>query len=55
MKQPVSDPEEEREEKRRKKAYEKHKCRGCVWATWQKESVVMCLFPECVKEKGWKV
>lgn len=46
--------EEYREMKRKKAAYKKHKCKGCPWASWQKEDVVMCLFPVCVKEKkGW--
>lgn len=44
--------DEEREEKKRKEAYEKHKCKNCVYASWQKKDVVMCLFPTCVKEKG---
>jgi len=45
--------EEEREERRKEESYEKHKCRGCDWATWQQKVIVVCLFPECVKEK-WK-
>ncbi|MDW8515106.1 hypothetical protein [Priestia flexa] len=50
MKQSI--PEEEREEKRKREAYEKHKCKGCIWSTWQKEQIVLCLFPRCVKGDG---
>lgn len=55
MKPNVFDPEEEREEKRRNESYEKHKCKKCQWAQWQQKDLVFCLFPECVKDKGWKV
>lgn len=41
--------EEYREMKRKKELYKKHKCRGCVWANWQQETIVLCLFPRCVK------
>jgi hypothetical protein len=54
MKPWLSDPEEERKEKWKKEAYEKHPCRNCVWGTWQKEVVVMCLLLRCVKEKSEK-
>jgi hypothetical protein len=37
------------EEKKQDEAYEKHKCRGCVYASWQKKRIVMCLFPRCVR------
>ncbi|MEC0666304.1 hypothetical protein P8864_10425 [Priestia flexa] len=31
MKQSI--PEEDREEKRKREVYEKHKCKGCIWST----------------------
>jgi hypothetical protein len=40
------------EEEKAKEAYEKHKCKGCVWAKWQTPYIVSCLFPRCVREKG---
>jgi len=40
------------EEEKAKEAYEKHKCKGCVWAKWQTPYIVSCLFPRCVKENG---
>ncbi|WP_241475466.1 hypothetical protein [Priestia flexa] len=49
---PEEEREEEREEKRKREAYEKHKCRRCIWSTWQKEQIVLCLFPRCVKGDG---
>ena len=41
------------EEEKVKEAYEKHKCKGCVYAKWQGIYIVSCLFPRCVKE-GFK-
>jgi hypothetical protein len=38
------------EEEKVKEAYEKHKCKGCLWAKWQTPYIVSCLFPRCVKE-----
>jgi hypothetical protein len=38
------------EEEKAKEAYEKHKCKGCVYAKWQAPYIVSCLFPRCVKE-----
>ena len=43
------------EEERAKEAYEKHKCKGCVYAKWQGIYIVSCLFPRCVIEVGWCV
>jgi hypothetical protein len=45
---------EEEEEKKQNEAYEKHKCKGCEWASWQQKSIVVCLFPRCVKEKWFE-
>ncbi|MBA2878038.1 hypothetical protein HNR63_001092 [Anoxybacillus kamchatkensis] len=42
------------EEKKRNEAYEKHKCKGCEWASWQQKSIVVCLFPRCVKDKWFE-
>lgn len=42
---------EEREEKLKKAAYLKHPCKRCPWSNWQRESVVSCLFADCVKGK----
>ncbi|MFC3885879.1 hypothetical protein ACFOU2_21340 [Bacillus songklensis] len=43
---------EEYEIQSKKETYEQHPCRNCVWATWQKEAVVMWLFARCMKEKN---
>jgi hypothetical protein len=43
---------EEEEEKKQNEAYEKHKCKGCEWASWQKKCIVVCLFPRCVKDNS---
>jgi hypothetical protein len=40
------------EEEKAKEEYEKHKCKGCVWAKWQTPYIVSCLFPRCVKDGG---
>jgi hypothetical protein len=40
------------EEEKVKEAYEKHKCKGCVYAKWQGIYIVSCLFPRCVKDGG---
>lgn len=37
------------EEERAEEAYEKHKCKGCLWAKWQTPYIVSCLFPRCVR------
>lgn len=43
---------ESEEEFERRRAYEAHKCNGCVWGTWlNKNTVVSCLRPlSCVRE-----
>ncbi len=43
----------EEENEKRKEAFEKHKCNGCIWATWlNKNTVVFCGCPRtCVREK----
>jgi hypothetical protein len=41
---------EDEEEKKQNEAYEKHKCKGCVYASWQQKHIVVCLFPRCVKK-----
>jgi hypothetical protein len=38
------------DEKKQEEAYEKHKCKGCEWASWQQKQIVVCLFPRCVKK-----
>jgi hypothetical protein len=45
---------EEEEEKKQDEAYQKHKCRGCEWASWQQKHIVVCLFSRCVKEKWFE-
>jgi hypothetical protein len=40
------------EEKKAQEAYEKHKCKNCVYAKWQTPYIVSCLFPRCVKDGG---
>ena len=40
------------EEERAKEEYEKHKCKGCVYAKWQGIYIVSCLFPRCVIVNG---
>lgn len=42
------------EEEKAKEAYEKHKCKTCVWAKWQQKQIVVCLFPRCVRYEGWR-
>jgi hypothetical protein len=38
------------EETKAKEEYEKHPCKGCLWANWQGKQIVSCLFPRCVRE-----
>jgi hypothetical protein len=40
------------EEEKAKEEYEKHKCKGCVWARWQTPYIVSCLFPRCMKDSS---
>ena len=40
------------EEKKRKEAYEQHKCKGCVWGKWEnKNTIVFCGYSTCVRER----
>ncbi len=40
------------EEKKRKEAYEQHKCKGCVWGKWEnKNTIVFCGYSTCVRDK----
>jgi hypothetical protein len=47
----VTGMERYEEEEKAKEEYEKHKCKGCVYAKWQTPYIVSCLFPRCVKER----
>jgi hypothetical protein len=40
------------EEEKAKEEYQKHKCKGCVWARWQTPYIVSCLFPRCMKDSS---
>ncbi|MDR0128670.1 hypothetical protein [Priestia megaterium] len=44
------------EEKKRKDAFAKHKCKNCVWSTWlNKNTIVFCGYPTtCVREEKIK-
>jgi hypothetical protein len=43
---------QDEEEKRVEEAYQKHKCKDCVWSKWQGKQIVSCLFPRCVKDNS---
>jgi hypothetical protein len=32
-----------------KMAYERHKCKNCIWAKWQVPYLVSCPFVRCVR------
>ncbi len=42
---------QDEEEEKVNEAYEKHSCKGCLWAKWQGKQIVSCLFPRCVRSK----
>ena len=37
-------------ELRREQAKKNHKCSGCVWGSWE-ENTMYCMFASCVKER----
>lgn len=46
----IEKEEEMRAEKMIAERFKNHKCRNCVWGTWQDKNIY-CMFSKCFKDK----